>query len=63
LNEKTKTDNTTVLESDKDWDYYETDKALCIGKFICENGNCVDKSKVHFKFVFLTFKLSVDIIL
>ncbi|XP_001951968.4 uncharacterized protein LOC100160261 [Acyrthosiphon pisum] len=45
LNEKTKTDNTTVLESDKDWDYYETDKALCIGKFICENGNCVDKSK------------------
>ncbi|KAL4149489.1 hypothetical protein QTP88_003430 [Uroleucon formosanum] len=45
LNEKTKADNTTVLESDKDWDYYETDKALCIGKFICENENCIDKSK------------------
>lgn len=56
MNVKTKNDNTTILENDKDWNYYETDKALCIGKFICGNGNCVDKSKVHF--ILLTLKVN-----
>lgn len=57
LNERTKNDTNTILESNKDWNYYETDIALCIGKFICENGNCIDKLKVHiFKFNF-TFSL------
>ncbi|VVC45038.1 C-type lectin fold,Low-density lipoprotein (LDL) receptor class A, conserved site,Kringle-like fold,SRCR [Cinara cedri] len=44
LNKRTKNDNNTILESDKDWDYYET-SAPCTGQFICENGNCIDKSK------------------
>lgn len=61
LNERTKNDNSTILESDKDWNYYEIDNALCIGKFICDNGNCIDKSKVlHFKFKFLTFIINCE---
>lgn len=47
MNKRTKTDNSTILESDKDWNYYETNNAFCIGQFICENGNCIDKSKVY----------------
>lgn len=54
LNEKTKNDNSTILESNKNWNYYEIDSSLCIGKFICENGNCIDKSKVIF-FLIITF--------
>lgn len=34
--------------SDKDWNYYEADSALCIGQFICDNKKCIDKSKVNF---------------
>lgn len=58
LNERTMHDNSTILESDKDWNYYEIDNALCNGKFICENGNCIDKSKVRFKFKLITFMMN-----
>ncbi|XP_025406310.1 uncharacterized protein LOC112680434 isoform X2 [Sipha flava] len=45
LNERTKNDSSTILEPNKDWNYYEMDSALCLGKFICDNGNCIDKLK------------------
>lgn len=52
LNERTKNDSSIILEPNKDWNYYETDSALCLGKFICDNGNCIEKSKVFFKLKF-----------
>ncbi|XP_050533340.1 uncharacterized protein LOC126901133 [Daktulosphaira vitifoliae] len=31
------------LEPHKEWTYYEANNADCFGKFICDNGNCIDK--------------------
>ncbi|XP_050429551.1 uncharacterized protein LOC126838845 isoform X3 [Adelges cooleyi] len=37
--------DTLSLEPHKDWDYYEANNPECLGKFVCDNGNCIDKQK------------------